>query len=83
MYYDIINNYIKKLNKDDLKKFAKKKNISYSEKELDIVYNFIINNYQELLKEKIEVFKTIKDKINPTLYKQLLELYIEYKQKYL
>lgn len=40
-------------------------------------------NYNELLDENIKVFEQIKNKINPNLYKKLLNLYIEYKQKYL
>ena len=40
-------------------------------------------NYNELLDENIKVFEQIKNKINHNLYKKLLNLYIEYKQKYL
>lgn len=63
--------------------FAKKNNISYTEKELNIVYQFIKERYQELLDQNIKVFEEIRDKISPNLYKTLLEYYIEYKQKYL
>ena len=40
-------------------------------------------NYNELLNENIKVFESIRDKLNPVLYKELLSLYIEYKRKYL
>ena len=63
--------------------FASTKNITYTEYELDTVYNFIMNNYQDLLNENINVFEKIRNKINPTLYKQLINYYIEYKQIYL
>ena len=63
--------------------FANTKNITYTEYELDTVYNFIMNNYQDLLNENINVFEKIRNKINPTLYKQLINYYIEYKQIYL
>ena len=68
---------------NDLEKFAIKNNINYSNDELLVIYNFIKYNYNELLNENIKVFEDIRDKINPVLYKRLLNLYIEYKQKYL
>ena len=79
----MIKNYIVKLTKEDLKVLATNNNISYTEEELNIIYNFIKNNYQDLLNEKAEVFSLIKSKISPSLYKQLLNLYVTYKQKYL
>ncbi len=68
---------------NDLKKFADMKNIKYSDDEAIIIYDFIMYNYNELLNENIKVFESIRDKLNPVLYKELLSLYIEYKQKYL
>jgi len=83
IYKEIIKKNINKLSTEHLRNFAKIKNISYNEDELVIVYNFIMYNYNDLLDENIKVFESIKDKINPVLYKELLNLYIEYKQKYL
>ncbi len=68
---------------NDLKKFADMKNIKYSDDEAIIIYDFIMYNYNELLDENIKVFESIRDKLNPVLYKELLSLYIEYKKKYL
>ena len=39
-------------------------------------------NYNDLLNQNIKVFESIKNKVSPNLYKELLNLYIEYK-KYL
>ena len=83
IYKELVKKYISKLSINDLEKFARVNNISYTQEELTIIYNFILNNYNDLLNENIRVFEKIKNKINPTLYKQLLNLYIEYKQKYL
>lgn len=83
IYKELIKKYIHKLKPRDLEEFAKKNNISYTQDELLIVYQFIKYNYQDLLNENIKVFESIKGKISPTLYKNLLNLYIEYKQKYL
>ena len=83
IYKELITKNINKLTIEHLKNFAKIKNISYTDDELIIVYDFIMCNYNDLLDENIKVFESIKDKISPDLYKILINLYIEYKQKYL
>ena len=83
IYKELVRGYINKLTTKDIEGFAKKNNISYTNDELLVVYQFIKYNYNELLDENIKVFEEIRNKVSPTLYKQLLNLYIEYKQKYL
>ncbi len=83
IYREFIKIHIHELTPNDLEEFAKKKNIQFTNDELIIIYQFIQYRYQDLLDENIKVFEEIKGKVNPTLYKQLLHLYIEYKQKYL
>ncbi len=83
IYKELAKKYINKLSIRDLEKFARMNNINYTKDELIVVYNFILNNYNELLDENINVFLKIRDKISPELYKKLLNLYVEYKQKYL
>lgn len=68
---------------DDLKYYADKYSFSYSEEELKIVYSFLKTHYKDLLNQNIRVFETIKQKLSPALYNQLLECYIDLKQKYL
>lgn len=83
IYKDIIKKYINLLSLDDIKRFADKENITYTDDEAIIVYNFIMYYYNDLLDENIKAFEHIKNKISPILYKRLLNLYIDYKQKYL
>ena len=68
---------------EDLRLLANKYNVVYTEDELVAVYNFVKDDYQELLNQNIESFQKIKDKINPKLYSQLLNTYIDLKQKFL
>lgn len=83
IYKDIIKKYINLLTLDDIKRFADKEKIAYTDDEAIIIYNFIMYYYNDLLDENIKVFEHIKNKISPNLYKNLLHLYIDYKQKYL
>lgn len=83
IYKSLVKSYINKLSIDDLKTFANKNNIEYTSDELILIFNFIKYNYNDLLDGNIKVFNDLKNNINPVLYKKLLDLYIEYKNKYL
>ena len=83
IYKDIIKKYINLLSLDDIKRFGDKEKFAYTDDEAIIIYNFIMYYYNDLLDENIKVFEHIKNKISPNLYKNLLHLYIDYKQKYL
>ena len=83
MYKEFIKKNINKLTIEHVKKWADNNDINYTNDELITVYNFIKYYYNDLLDENIKVFENIRNEINPNLYKQLLNLYIEYKQKYL
>ena len=83
IYKDLVSKYIERLTPNDIELYAKKNNINYTPSELNIIYSFIKDNYLELLNGNIKVFEKIRFNINPILYKQLLNLYIEYKEKYL
>lgn len=48
-----------------------------------IIYNFIKTYSNELLEGKMEVFKYLKPKLRPQIYNKAIELYNEYKIKYL
>ena len=79
----LIIEYIKKLTIDDVKNFAKLKNINISDSEAIILYTYIKNHYQELLNNDSKIIKEIKDQINPNTFKEVYKLYLEYKIKYL
>lgn len=51
-YVNIIDLYISNLRKDDIILFGEKNGIRLSDHELDFTYNFIKNNYKEVLRNK-------------------------------
>ena len=79
----LIIEYVKKLTIDDVKNFAKLKNINISDSDAIILYTYIKNHYQELLNNDSKIIKEIKDQINPDTFKEVYKLYLEYKIKYL
>lgn len=48
--FNIIEAYIKKLNKNDIRNFSSSKGANLSDEEIDFTYNFIIKNWQEIIK---------------------------------
>ena len=66
-----------------IKDYGENLNISLTDSETIILYQFIMKNYSEILEGNETSFKELKQKINPNLYQQLLKLYEQNKAKYL
>lgn len=79
----LIIEYVKKLTINDIKNFAKLKNININDSDSIILYTYIKNHYQELLNNDSKIIKEIKDQLNPDTFKEVYKLYLEYKIKYL
>ena len=80
---NIIENYITRLTKEDVNKFAINKNINLSESELDFTYNFIKRNYKNFFSNPnffdIERYKNNYTKEN---FSKITKVYQEYMIKY-
>lgn len=83
MYKELIKNWLPKLTPKLIKEYGKKLNISLTDSETIILYQFIMKNYSEILEGNETSFIELKRKLNPNLYQQLLNLYNENKNKYL
>lgn len=77
----IIKSYINHLTKDDIMLYAKKNNIILNNNELDIIYNNIKNNYDELKNNPLYVLNKYKNELNINTYNKLYELYTIYYSK--
>ncbi len=78
-------NYIKKLTKNDIEIFAQKQNITLSKEEIEIIYYYIKNKYQDFFNGKEqELLLELKTKLSKNTYEKILEyyhLYLQNKQK--
>ena len=83
MYKELIKNWLPKLTPKLIKEYGKKLNISLTDSETIILYQFIMKNYSEILEGNETSFIELKKKLSPTLYTQLIKLYNENKTKYL
>lgn len=82
MYKTLIKQYIKNIDENTVKKYLKENNFSISEKDFQILYPFLKNRWEEIYDGKETTFKELKQQINPRLFQELYQLYLETKQKY-
>ena len=76
---NIIYGYIKKIKKEDIYNYGIKENLILTNNEIDIIYDYINNRYDDIIDNPENILLEIKDKINIKTYNKLLELYDRYK----
>ena len=80
----LISEYIKKLTIDDIFTFANKNNININKNDANTLYFYAKNHYNDFLSgNDSKLIKEIKDKIDPSTFKEAYKIYLEYKIKYL
>lgn len=80
----LLKNYIDNLNIQDVKNFFDKNDISLDNKELDILYKHLKNDwYTFIYEDERPILKDIEANIDKENYSKLYSLYIKYKNKYI
>ena len=64
---------------NNINKIAKKEGIILEDYESNIIYNTIINNYQEIIDNPDNTFNFLKNKLNKKTYTTIIKLYNKYK----
>lgn len=83
MMHKLLNQYISKLSKDDILKFASKNDISLDQNELNIIYNHIKKNWETILYKNSEpIMEDVKKNVNPETYEKIESLYSKFYKKY-
>lgn len=78
----IIQKYINKLTKQDIINYSSNEKISLSQKEIDIIYEYIKTRYLDFLSGNQDIIlKELKSKLNSKTYQKIEELYQQYKNK--
>ena len=81
MKKDLLINYINKLNKQDIIDYLSKECVTASNEEIDMIYNAIKNDYNEILDSNfMNYISNYKLNFNPELYKKIIEKYNQYKK---
>ena len=78
----IIQKYINKLTKQDIINYSSNEKIQLSQKEIDIIYEYIKTRYLDFLSGNQDIIlKELKSKLNIKTYQKIEELYQQYKNK--
>lgn len=81
MKIELLKNYIDNLTKQDIINYLQKECITASEKEIDIIYNAIKNDNEEILNSNFNDYMLkYKLELNDELYKKIIEKYNKYKR---
>lgn len=82
MYEVLIKQYLKRLSLKDINDFANKNNMPLKQGEDKVIYDFIINNWQEVYKgDAKKAFEKLKQVVSSNTYNAAMKLYNEFKDK--
>ena len=75
----IIYEYINKLKYEDIVSFCNYKGINISKTEMDIIYDYIKNDYKRFFNNPMGVLEEVKLKVNDNTFNEIMLLYNKYK----
>ena len=78
----LLKNYIEKLTLDELRSFGEKNGINISLTEYQFILDLVQKNFEDLLQNEDKYLSMIEEKINPTEFKKIKDLYLYYKNRY-
>ena len=80
--HKLIENYIQNIRKKDIYAFALKNNILLTEKEQDILYHYLQNNWEEILYGNSRDFVSLENQIDKDKFLKIKDLFDVYFEKY-
>lgn len=83
MKMEFIKNYIKRINKDDIKYFLEDNDIYLDEEIINSLLVIVKDDYENIINEDEVILKKIKDLIKEDNYNKLLSILRKYKDLYI
>lgn len=78
----LIGEYVKRLSKDDILKFARFQGIVLEENEIDVIFKCIKENYKTIIYgNPRNILDELKEQVKPLTYNKIITLYKEFKEK--
>lgn len=82
MYEVLIKEYLKRLSLKNINDFANKNGMPLKQGEDKIIYNFIMQNWQEVYKgDGLKTLGTLKGKVSDETYDAIIKMFNMYKDK--
>lgn len=76
----MLKDYVSKLKKEDIIKFVENNNYQVSNKEIDTIYFYIKNYWEELLNNNEGIWNQLKNDISENTYLEIMKLVNKYKK---
>lgn len=83
MKMEFIKNYIKRINKEDIKYFLEDNDIYLDEEIINSLLVIVKDDYENIINEDEVILKKIKDLIKEDYYNKLLSILRKYKDLYI
>lgn len=80
MHKQILKSYIDTLKKEDIIKFIDNNNYQVSDKEINIIYFYIKNYWEDLFDNDEEIWKKLRNDVSSKTYLEIMGLYNKYKK---
>lgn len=80
MFKGMLKDYVSKLKKEDIIKFVENNNYQVSNKEIDTIYFYIKNYWEELLNNNEGIWNQLKNDISENTYLEIMKLVNKYKK---
>lgn len=80
MYKSLLKGYIDNLKKEDIIKFIGKNNYEVSDKEIETVYFYIKNYWEDFFDNKKEIWEKLSQDVSKNTYIEIQNLYQKYKK---
>lgn len=81
--FQLVKNYVSKMTKEDVDKFARKHDIYLCEEEIDFLYRFVKKNYEALYVNPYIDLSKYKNHFTDENYEKIMRVVTEYRAKYL
>lgn len=75
----IVYEYINRIKYEDLINYCNNKNITINNKDLDIIYKYIKNDYKRFFNNPEEILNEAKYKLSTNTFNEVIKLYNQYK----
>ena len=76
----MLKDYVSKLKKEDMIKFIENNNYSVSNKEIDTIYFYIKNYWEELFEQNEGIWNQLKNDVSENTYLEIMKLVDKYKK---
>ena len=76
----LISEYVKRLKKEDINKFALKQGVTLDTEELDLIYNHVKNDYKTFIYGNPRpILDEVRTKVKPLTYNKIETLYQQFR----